>query len=528
MSEGRGTILIAGASGYVGGRLVAALERRGRRLRCLARRPEALAWRVSSTTEVVKGDCLDAASLEPALEGVSTAYYLVHSLGAGARFAELDRQAARNFGCAAAAAGVQRIVYLGGLGAADEELSEHLRSRHETGDILREPGVPVIELRASIVIGSGSLSFEMVRALVERLPVMVCPAWVRMQAQPIGIEDLVDYLLAAAELPGAASRVYEIGGPEVVTYADIMREYARQRGLRRLMIPVPLLTPRLSSLWLGLVTPLYARVGRTLVDSVRNATVVRSDAASADFPEIRPKPLREALARARSLEDTELRSTRWYDAFSSAGLPAAPWGGVRLGNRIVDSRAVVVEAEPGAAFAPIRRIGGARGWYCGNALWRLRGALDLLVGGVGMRRGRHDPETLQPGEALDFWRVEASQPDRLLRLAAEMKVPGRAWLQFEVTPLGDGRSEIRQTAVFDPRGVLGLAYWYLLYPLHAHIFRGMLAAIARLAHSEAGGERGRSSAGSRAPKAPARGSEPGDGPLVRRLTPSGSVAAGLH
>jgi hypothetical protein len=298
-----------------------------------------------------------------------------------------------------------------------------------------------------------------------------------------------------------------------------MREYARQRGLRRLMIPVPLLTPRLSSLWLGLVTPLYARVGRTLVDSVRNATVVRSDAAGRDFPELRPRPLRGMLARARSLEDAELRATRWYDAFSSTGLPAPSWGGVRLGNRIVDSRAVVVEAEPEAAFAPIRRIGGSRGWYCGDALWRLRGALDLLVGGVGMRRGRPDPEALRPGDALDFWRVEACQPDRLLRLSAEMKVPGRAWLQFEVTPLAAGRSEIRQTAVFDPRGVLGLAYWYLLYPLHAYIFRGMLAAIARLARSEAGGEWGRPSVGSRGPSTPERGSEPGDGPLVRRLIP---------
>jgi hypothetical protein len=339
----------------------------------------------------------------------------------------------------------------------------------------------VIELRASIVIGSGSLSYEMVRALVERLPVMVCPRWVRMKTQPIGIEDLIAYLVAAADLAGPGSRLYEIGGPDVVTYADIMAEYAWQRGLRRTLIPVPLLTPHLSSLWLGLVTPLYARVGRELIGSLRNATIVRSTAANEAFPSVRPRPLREAIARARSLEDAELRATRWCDAFSASG-PAAPaWGGARLGSRIVDSRALVVEAEPKNAFAPIRRIGGANGWYCANALWRLRGALDLLAGGTGLRRGRRDPERLHPGDALDFWRVEAVEESRLLRLAAEMKVPGRAWLQFEVKALGGGRSEVRQTAIFDPSGLLGLAYWYLLYPLHAWIFSGMLREIGRRA-----------------------------------------------
>lgn len=479
-------ILVAGATGYVGGRLVAALERAGERVRCLARRPESLAWQVQAGTQVVQGDCLEPATLGPALDGVDAAFYLVHSLGAGADFAELDRRAARNFGAAARAAGVRRLVYLGGLGSPAEGLSEHLRSRQETGEILRESGVDVVELRASIVIGSGSLSYEMVRALVERLPVMLCPRWVRIEAQPIGIEDLVDYLAASLDLPGTGSRTYEIGGPEVVSYAEIMAEYALQRGLRRRLIGVPLLTPYLSSLWLGLVTPLYARVGRTLVDSIRNATVVRSDAARRDFPELRPRPLREAIARARSLEDAELRATRWCDAASASAMRAPAWGGVRLGSRIVDSRSLSVAATPEQAFAPIRRIGGANGWYGANALWRSRGALDLLVGGIGLRRGRRDPDTLHAGDALDFWRVEACEPDRLLRLQAEMKLPGRAWLQFEVRPLADGRSEVRQTAIFDPRGLPGLAYWYLLYPLHAWIFRGMLREIgrrARLAHA---------------------------------------------
>jgi uncharacterized protein YbjT (DUF2867 family) len=483
-SRGAGSnrlILITGATGYVGGRLLAALEARGERLRCLARRPEALLWWVAPRTEVVRGDCLDPASLVPALAGVDTAYYLVHSLGAGPGFAALDRRAAAHFGAAARAAGVRRVVYLGGLGSEEDGLSQHLRSRQETGDLLRAEGVDVVEFRASIVIGSGSLSYEMVRALVERLPVMVCPRWVRVKTQPIGIEDLIAYLVAAYDVPGSGSRVYEIGGPDVVTYAEIMAEYARQRGLTRALIPVPFLTPRLSSLWLGLVTPLYVRVGRELISSLRNATVVGSDAAARDFPALKTRSLREAMARAGSLEDAELGSTRWCDAASASGLPEKSWGGIRLGSRIVDSRSLVVEAESSEAFAPIRRIGGAAGWYCANPLWRVRGAIDLVVGGVGLRRGRRDPERLNAGEALDFWRVEAVEENRLLRLAAEMKMPGRAWLQFEVEPLGAGRSEIRQTALFDPRGLWGLAYWYLLFPLHAFIFRGMLTEIGRRA-----------------------------------------------
>jgi uncharacterized protein YbjT (DUF2867 family) len=407
-------------------------------------------------------------------------------MGATNDFATLDREAAREFGRAAREAGVRRIIYLGGLGEPNDDLSAHLKSRQETGDILRQSGVPVVEFRASIVIGSGSLSFEMVRALVERLPVLICPKWVSVAAQPIAIEDLIAYLVAALDLPEGSAAIFPIGGPDVVSYGDIMREYARQRGLRRWLISVPVLTPRLSSLWLGLVTPLYARVGRKLIDSLKNPTIVRGDNALRTFP-LRPRSLCEAIARAASLEDAEQAATRWSDALSAGGVRPAGWGGARLGTRIVDSRAVMVKALPGEAFAPVRRIGGARGWYCGNALWRLRGFLDLLVGGIGMRRGRRDPEVPHPGDALDFWRVETYEPDRLLRLAAEMKLPGRAWLQFEVTAQTGGVSEIRQTAIFDPAGLAGLLYWYALYPLHAIIFRGMLAGIA--ARAASGGEK---------------------------------------
>jgi len=354
----------------------------------------------------------------------------------------------------------------------------HSRSRQEVGRILAASGVETIEFRASIVIGSGSLSFEMVRALVERLPVMVTPRWVRTPTQPIAIEDVVAYLAAALDLPAGGSRVYEIGGADVVSYGELMREYARQRGLRRTMIEVPVLSPRLSSLWLSLITPLYAQVGRKLVDGVRNETLVSDDAASRDF-DIAPRGVREAIERALSFEDQEFAATRWSDA----GQPRPGLARDDAGPRVIDSRIAHVPCPPEQAFAPIRRIGGRSGWYTVDRLWEVRGLIDQLFGGVGLRRGRRDPEAVARGDTLDFWRVEAYEPDRLLRLSAEMKMPGRAWLQFEVTPEGDGGSSIRQTAEFDPYGASGRAYWYVLYPFHALIFRRMIRAIARQAMS---------------------------------------------
>lgn len=478
-SESSRLILLTGATGYVGGRLLKRLEQQGTPLRCLTRRPKALRDRVDPQTEVVQGDVLEQDSLVAAMQGVDTAYYLVHSMGSDSDFENQDRKAAANFAQAAADAGVRRIIYLGGLGNPDHNLSKHLRSRQETGDVLRAHHSHVIEFRASIVIGSGSLSFEMIRSLVERLPIMICPRWVQVKAQPIAVEDLLDYLLAALQLSSNSSKVFEIGGPDQVSYGEIMREYARQRGLRRVMIPVPLLTPYLSSLWLGLVTPLYARVGRKLVESLRNPTVLSNNLAATTFS-VRPRPLREAIARALVHEDRELAETRWSDALSSGS--TNPWGGEWVGPRLVDSRTVTVDLPPEQAFAPIRRIGGPTGWYFGSWLWSLRGFIDLLVGGVGVRRGRRDPEELHVGDALDFWRVEDYIPPTRLRLKAEMKVPGRAWLEFEVTPVERGSgSMIRQTATFDPHGLLGLAYWYGIYPLHRLVFAGMLRNLARAA-----------------------------------------------
>lgn len=479
MSDNQRRILLTGGTGYVGGRLISLLERRGEALRLLARRPDYLRSRVAENHEVVQGDVMDRESFEKGLEGIEVAYYLVHSMGHGGDFEQQDRQAARNFAKAAREKGVGRIIYLGGLGDSGQDLSKHLRSRQEVGEILRESGAEVIELRASIIIGSGSLSFELIRSLVQKLPVMICPRWVATKAQPISIEDILDYLVAALDLDTAGeSRVYEIGGPDQVSYGEIMREYANQRNLWRLMISVPLLSPRLSSLWLGLVTPIYARIGRKLVESLRNPTVVTDNRALVDF-DIEPMGLSTAIQRAIANEDREAAQTRWQDAVSSARRPSR-YGGERFGSRLVDSRATFVEVAPEAAFAPIQRIGGRTGWYYGNVLWRVRGILDLLVGGVGFRRYRRDPEQLAVGDSLDFWRVEEVDPPRKLRLRAEMRLPGRAWLEFEVAP-EDGGSRITQTAIFDPVGLFGLAYWYGIYFLHQMVFAGMLRGIAEAA-----------------------------------------------
>jgi uncharacterized protein YbjT (DUF2867 family) len=412
------------------------------------------------------------------MERVETAYFLVHSMGSSGNFEEKEQVAAQNFARAAREAGVSRIIFLGGLGHGDG-LSAHLRSRQSVGRILADSGIPTFELRASIIIGSGSLSFEMIRALVDKLPLMVTPRWVRVQAQPISVEDVISYLVEALDLPLSAAGVYEIGGSDRVTYGELMREYARQRGLRRWILPVPVLSLRLSSLWLGLVTPIYARVGRKLIDSVRHPTVVE-DSRALDVFSIRPAGFRFAISRALANEDRQYAETRWSDALSSSGEPRS-YGGSTSGSRIVDSRSVTVPVSQGRSFEPIERIGGRNGWYYANWLWSLRGFLDLLTGGPGMRRGRRHPTEILPGDALDFWRVEAFEPNRLLRLRAEMKVPGRAWLQFEVSEKGGRRTEIRQTAIFDPLGLAGRLYWYALYPLHALIFRGMLREIGRRA-----------------------------------------------
>jgi len=471
-------ILLTGATGYVGGVLLPELERQGHSVRCLVRRPGKIAGKTGPGTEVVVGDASDPADLARSCAGIDVAYWLVHSMESGVDFERSDRLAAERFAEAAKSAGVRRIVYLGGLGADDDTLSAHLRSRHEVGAILRASGLDVVEFRASIVIGAGSFSFDLVRTLVERLPVMICPAWLATPTQPIAIADVVDYLAAAADLPPGRSRIFEIGGPDKVSYGAIMREYARQRGLHRLMIPVPVLTPRLSSLWLKLVTPQYSKVGRKLIDGLKNPTVVTSDASLREFP-FRPRGLREAVREAMIQEDTSFSGRRWADFADAEELPPR-YGGRTAGTRLVDHRHLVVAVEPARAFAAIERIGGGNGWYACDWLWQVRGWMDRVIGGPGMSRGRRDPLKLLTGDTLDCWKVELCEPPRRLRLAAEMKMPGRGWLEFEVVPR-DGDVTIHQTAVFDPKGLGGLLYWYSIWPLHELVFRRMLAGIARSA-----------------------------------------------
>ena len=468
-------VLLTGATGYIGGRLLTALERQSIAVRCLCRNPEVLRGRVSADTQVVPWDLLQPASLGPAFVGVETAFYLVHAMQSGRDFERLESEAARNFAKAAREAGVRRIVFLGGLAQGDE-LSPHMRSRQRTGEILRAGGVPVIELRASIVIGSGSASFELIRALVERLPVMITPRWVHTAAQPIGIEDVIAYLVESAAIEAQNNWIVEIGGTEITSYLGIMREYARQRELRRWFLAVPFLSPRLSSRWLTLVTPVYASIGRFLIESVRTPSVVRNPEAARMF-KVRPAGFAKAVERALANEDLSAAQTRWSDA----GCPGVWADSAEPGRGLLSNvQEISVPLSPGEAFAPVRRIGGRTGWYFGNSLWRIRGLLDLMTGGVGMRRGRPDPETPLLGNTLDFWRVQAYEPGRRLRLMAEMRVPGRAWLEFRAEPKGPC-TVLRQIAYFEPHGLAGLLYWYLLWPIHEVMFRGMLRRIASAA-----------------------------------------------
>ncbi|MEU0133044.1 SDR family oxidoreductase [Streptomyces sp. NPDC006296] len=482
--------LVTGASGYIGGRLVPELLEAGHSVRCLARSPEKLRdhpW--ARDAETVRGDVTDAASVAGAMRGIDVAYYLVHALGTGASFEDTDRRAARVFAEQAHAAGVRRIVYLGGLtpqGVPERELSPHLRSRAEVGRIFLEAPVPATVLRAAVVVGSGSASFEMLRYLTERLPVMVTPSWVSTRTQPIGVRDVLHYLVGSATMPADVDRAFDIGGPDVLTYQDMMRRYAEVAGLRRrLIVPVPVLTPRLSSHWVGIVTPVPASIARPLTESLRHEVVCHEHdiAEYAPDPPGRPLPFDEALDLAlRRVREAEV-TTRW----SSAAVPGAPsdpmptdpdWAG---GSLYQDERQLTVDAPRSSLWKVIEGIGGDNGWYSFPLAWAVRGWLDRLVGGVGLRRGRRDAEHLRVGDSLDFWRVEEIEPGRLLRLRAEMRLPGLAWLDMYAETSEEGRTRYRQRAVFHPRGLLGHAYWWVISPFHAVIFGGMARNITQAA-----------------------------------------------
>lgn len=478
-------VLVSGATGYVGGRLVPRLLEAGYCVRVMVRDAGRLARRSwLDQVEVVEADVLQPATLGPALEDVHAAYYLIHSMRGGEAFHERDHQAALDFGHAARRAGVERILYLGGLGDPTSDLSQHLRSRQETGVMLARAGVPVTEFRAAIIVGAGSLSFELIRDLTERLPAMICPRWVYTRVQPIAIDDVLAYLVAALETPASAGQVIEIGGRDLTTYGGMMLGYARARKLRRYLIPVPVLTPRLSSYWVHLVTPVPSDIAQPLIEGLRNEVIVRDDSAARLFPSIRPVSYPEALRAALTNLEHGQVDTTWMDSLASSrgDMPALVL--VNRDGMILERRQRHVAADPAAVFAVFTSLGGERGWPALDWAWHLRGAVDRLAGGVGMRRGRRHPRDLRVGDALDFWRVEAVEPARLLRLRAEMRVPGRAWLQFDVEPEGLG-SILVQTALFAPRGLFGLIYWYGLYPVHSLIFSRLIDAIRRQAEEAA-------------------------------------------
>ncbi len=418
---------------------------------------------------MLKGDALNPADLRDAVQKTEVIYYLVHSM-ANTRgdFAELDRIAARNVGDAAREAGVKRILYLGGLGQRQVEQSLHLRSRHEVGDILRESGIPVTEFRAAVIVGAGSFSFEMIHHLANRLPVMICPRWVVTRTQPISIDDVLTYLVDALDRPNSIGRIIDIGGPEVMTYRDMMLRVAKALRLRRWLIELPVLTPRLSSYWVGLVTPVPVAPARALIEGLRHETICENDDALTVF-EIKPMGFDQAVNNALwpVLPGDEQRV--------SPGDSIINW--IEPSHILTDRRVVDVWASSDKLFEVVQTIGGQNGWYSATWLWKIRGLMDELLGGVGLRRGRVDPKNVAIGDTLDFWRVEEYDPGRRLLLRAEMKVPGKAWLEFEVLSLSDQQSSLIQTARFYPRGLLGILYWYAVYPVHVWVFRRMARAI---------------------------------------------------
>jgi uncharacterized protein YbjT (DUF2867 family)/uncharacterized protein YndB with AHSA1/START domain len=467
-------VLVTGATGYIGGRLVPRLLELGVRVRVLVRNPEHVRGRAWATdVDVISGDAGDAGVLRSALDGVDAAYYLVHSMHAGADFAERDRGLAREFAAAAAAAGVAHVVYLGGLLPAGDDVSAHLASRAEVGAILRA-GVPTTEFRAGPIIGSGSASFEMIRYLTERLPVMVAPRWILNAVQPIAVRDVLAYLVGALETGPLG--VIDIGADRL-TFLETMQVYADVRGLRRVIVPVPVLAPRLAALWVGLVTPIPNRLAVPLVRGIIHPVVADLGRARHHFPQIEPIPYRRALALAfERIEQSEV-PTRWSGALGRAG----PTYDVTDAEGLIrEVRSVHVAASPERVFDAISRLGGERGWLVWEWAWEARGLVDRLVGGPGLRRGRRDPVRLLVGEAIDFWRVDVVEPPHRLRLRAEMKVPGAAWLEWTTLPEAGG-TRLVQTASFAPRGLGGTLYWYLLYPVHRAIFSDLVQAIGRSA-----------------------------------------------
>jgi uncharacterized protein YbjT (DUF2867 family) len=481
-------VLVTGATGYIGGRLIPRLAEAGHTVRALARDSGRLAGRFEGV-EIAEGDLFDRESLLAALDGIEVAYYLVHSMAkSSGDFTKRDLEAAKIFSEAARDAGVKRIVYLGGLGVDGPKLSRHLRSRHDTGKMLRFGGVPVTEFRAAIIVGSGSASFEMLRYLTERLPVMVAPKWVSTRCQPIAVRDVLSYLAAELERESTEHAIVEIGGADVLSYRQMMMRYASIRGLKRKLLVVPFFTPRLSSAWIHFVTPIPSSIARPLIDGLRSEVIVRDDFARRAFPKIVPVGYDDAVRRALDRYSTIGPETTWFDAYDVRKLPGN-FTGTEQGM-LIDRREATTHAPAEKVFASFAGLGGKRGWLYADWLWEFRGLLDRMVGGIGTRRGRRSETTLRVGDAVDFWRVEAYEKDRLLRLRAEMRLPGYAWLQFEVSPLRDDETCMRQTAFFEPRGIFGYLYWFCVLPFHEFIFGNMAKRVVADAEAAGASERG--------------------------------------
>lgn len=478
--------LVTGVTGYIGGRLVPELLKRGYRVRVLSRDTDRLQGRPwIDDVEVVEADVLQPETLPAALKDIDVAYYLIHSMsGKGSsEFHNRDIQAANNFGTIAHQQNVDRIIYLGGLGDPDDQLSEHLASRQKTGSILRESGVSVTEFRAAIVVGSGSKSFEMVRYLTERVPIMICPSWVYSKVQPIAIRNVLQYLISAIKNPETRDEIIEIGGSSVITYADMMKIYAEVNGLKRILIPVPVLSPTLSSHWVHWMTPVPASLARPLIEGLKNDVIVQDNKAEKLFPEISPLSYKRAVELAMARIDTDDVETTWNDALISSKGDEEPVILKTKEGLNIERRIRTVNASSQQVFETFSSLGGEKGWPVFQWAWKLRGIMDRLVGGVGFRRGRRHPKELRVGDALDFWRVEAIKPDELLRLRAEMKLPGKAWLEFQAIKQEAQMTKLVQTAYFAPKGLFGLLYWYGLYPFHSLIFSRMIEKLVRQAEN---------------------------------------------
>jgi len=475
-------ILVTGVTGYIGGTLVPHLLAAGYRVRVMVRdlnRLPCACWR--DQVEYVQGDALKPETLPAALVGCGAAYYFIHSLFGGSDFVEQDVRAARNFCRAAKDAGVGRLIYLGGLGDPEQHLSEHLRSRQQTGAALREAGVPVTEFRAAIIIGSGSASFEMIRYMTERVPPMILPRWVYSRIQPIAIDDVMTYLVEALRTPESAGQVIEIGGADVLTYGDTMAIYARVRGLRRLMLPVPVLTPNLSSHWVGWMTPVSAKIARPLIEGLRNEVVVRDDKARRLFPMVQPMGYEPAVRLALA----DLQPDHFLSRWREDGSGESPCILSLQEGMIIERRVLTVQAPAETLYDEFASLGGTRGWLYADWLWKLRGAADRAVGGCGLRKGRTCRGAPQVGDQIDYFRVEIAETGRRLRLRAEMKMPGDAWLQFDARPLDAATSRLLLNVFFAPRGLFGLIYWYVLYPIHRIVFTQMSRRLARNAELQA-------------------------------------------